>query len=74
MTHQPARRLSGQEIAALRFAAHRQLARWSDTPRLSPQQHTQRNALKRAARALQDNAFTNGCQLEAPDTGHDTDA
>jgi len=74
MTRRPARRLSGEEIAALRFAAHRQLARWSDKPRSSPHQHTQRDALKRAARALQDKAFTNGCQLIAPDTGHDTDA
>ena len=74
MTDRPARRLSGEEISALRFAAHRQLARWSNKPRSSPHQHSQHNALKRAARALQDNAFTNGCQLKAPDTGHDTDA
>lgn len=67
MTDQPTRRLSGEEIAALRFAAHRQLARWSDKPRLTPDKHTQRNALKRAVRVLQDNAFTGGCELLAPE-------
>jgi hypothetical protein len=71
VTHQRARRLSGEEIAALRFAAHRQLARWSTKPRLSPDQHARRSALKRAARVLQHNAFTNGCELSAPDAGQD---
>jgi hypothetical protein len=74
MTHRPARRLSGDELAALRFAAHRQLARWSSKPRLSPHQHARRNALKRAARVLQHKAFTNGCELSAPHAGQDADA
>jgi hypothetical protein len=74
MTNQPAKRLSGEELAALKFAARRQLARWSDKPRLSPHQQTQRNALKRAARTLQHHALTHGCELHAPDTGLDADA
>jgi hypothetical protein len=74
MTYRPARRLSGEELAALRFAAHRQLARWSSKPRLSPHQHARHNALKRAARVLRHKAFTNGCELNAPDTGPDADA
>jgi hypothetical protein len=62
-------RLSGEEVVALRFAAHRQLARWSKKPRLSPDQHTRRNALKRAVRVLNDQAFAHGCELHAPDSG-----
>ncbi len=74
MTDQPARCLSGEEIVALKFAAHRQLARWSDKPELSPQQHGQRNALTRAARILQDTAFAGGCELHAPTDEQRTDA
>jgi len=55
--------LSGEEIKALRFAAHRQLTRWANKPRLSPEQHARRNALKRAAGALHDPAFAHGCEL-----------
>jgi hypothetical protein len=58
-----AARLSGEEIQALRFAAHRQLTRWANKPNLSPDQHTRRNALKRAAAVLHEHAFTHGCQL-----------
>jgi hypothetical protein len=65
MTDQPTRRLSGEEIVALKFAAHRQLARWSNKPRLSPHQHAQRNALKRAVRILENKAFAAGCELHA---------
>jgi hypothetical protein len=61
--------LSGEEVVALRFAAHRQLARWSKKPRLSPDQYTRRNALKRAVRVLHDQAFAHGCELHAPDSG-----
>ncbi|MGH2942027.1 MAG: hypothetical protein ACRDLN_04545 [Solirubrobacteraceae bacterium] len=63
MTGEPAGRLSGEEIAALRFAAHRQLARWSNKPQLSPRQHAQRSALKRSVRILERKAFTVGCEL-----------
>jgi hypothetical protein len=66
MTDQAPWRLSGEEIVALKFAAHRQLARWSNKPRLSPRQHAQRNALKRAVRILQDTTFVGGCELLAP--------
>jgi len=62
-------RLSGEEILALKFAAHRQLARWANKPTLSPHQHTQRNALKRAVGVLQDQALAHGCELHAPNPG-----
>jgi hypothetical protein len=60
--------LSGEEILALKFAAHRQLARWAKKPTLSPRQHTQRDALKRAVGVLQDKAFADGCELHAPNS------
>jgi hypothetical protein len=69
MSHAPAGQLSGEEILALKFAAHRQLARWAKKPRLCPRQHVQRNALKRAVRVLQDQAFAHGCELHAPNGG-----
>ena len=62
-------RLSGEEILALRFAAHRQLARWAKNPRLSPDQHTRRNALKRAVHVLHDQAFAHGCELHTTEGG-----
>jgi hypothetical protein len=65
----PAEQLSDEEILALKFAAHRQLTRWANKPTLSPHQHTQRNALKRAVRVLQDQAFAYGCELRAPNSG-----
>jgi hypothetical protein len=65
MTDQATDRLSGDQVLALRFAARRQLARWSTKPQLSPHQRTQRSALKGAARVLQDNAFAGGCELHA---------
>jgi hypothetical protein len=64
MSDEPRPCLSGEEVVALKFAAHRQLARWSDKPRLSEHQHAQRAALRRAARVLQDNAFAHGCELQ----------
>ena len=64
-----ARRLSGEEIMALKFAAHRQLARWAKKPQLSPEQHARRNALKRAVAALHHQTFADGCDLHAPNTG-----
>ena len=69
MSKAPARRLSGDDILALKFAAHRQLARWAKKPSLSPRQHAQRNALKRAVRVLQDQAFAHGCELRATSDG-----
>ncbi|MGH2943931.1 MAG: hypothetical protein ACRDLN_14270 [Solirubrobacteraceae bacterium] len=61
--------LSGDEVRALRFAVHRQLARWAKKPRLSPEQHARRNALKRAVAALHHEAFADGCDLHAPTPG-----
>ncbi len=61
------RRLSGDEIQALKFAAHRQLARWSNKSDLSPRQHAQRLALIRAVRIIEDKALADGCELRVPD-------
>jgi hypothetical protein len=69
MSNAPAGRISGEEILALKFAAHRQLARWAKKPSLSPRQRAQRNALKRAVGVLQDQAFAHGCELRAPNDG-----
>jgi hypothetical protein len=65
----PTGRLSGEDVLALRFAAHRQLARWAKLPRLSPDQHARRTALKRAVAVLHDPALAHGCDLDAHDTG-----
>jgi len=66
MSSEPAARLSDDDIVALKFAAHRQLARWANKPQLSSHQHAQRAALKRAVQALQNKAFAHGCELRAP--------
>jgi len=68
MSNAPGRHLSGEEILALKFAAHRQLARWAKKPTLGPRQHAQRDALKRAVGVLQDQAFADGCELRAPNS------
>jgi hypothetical protein len=64
-------RLSSDEIAALKFAANRQLARWANKSRLSEHQHSQRAALRRAVRVLQDDKLAHGCDLQAPDARGD---
>jgi hypothetical protein len=64
---EPTTRLSAEQVLALKFAAHRQLARWANKPKLSPRQHGQRSALKSAVRILQDQAFAHGCELRVPD-------
>lgn len=69
MSDAPAGHLSGEDIVALKFAAHRQLARWANKRTLSPQQNVQRSALKRAVGVLQDQAFAHGCELRAPEAG-----
>ncbi|MGI9100138.1 MAG: hypothetical protein ACR2H2_16875 [Solirubrobacteraceae bacterium] len=61
------RRLTADEIQALKFAAHRQLARWANKPELQPRQLARRAALIRAVRILEDKAFTDGCDLDVPD-------
>lgn len=63
MSDPPTGCLRGEEILALKYAAQRQLARWANTPRLSPDQHARRDALNRAVGVLHDRAFAHGCQL-----------
>jgi hypothetical protein len=58
-------RLSRDELLALKFAAHRQLARWAKSRELRPRQREQRKALVRAVRILDDPALTRGCELRA---------
>ena len=65
MSGEPVGHLSGDEILALKFAAHRQLSRWASKPELSTHQHAQRAALKRAVQVLQDKAYAHGCELRA---------
>jgi hypothetical protein len=60
---EPTRRLARDEVQALKFAAHRQLARWAKKPSLTPRQREQRKALVRAVRILEDPAFAGGCEL-----------
>jgi hypothetical protein len=61
----PTHRLSREEVQALKFAAHRQLARWAKQRPLRPRQQAQRAGLVRAARVLEDQAFADGCELRA---------
>jgi len=63
------RRLTGDEIQALKFAAHRQLARWANKRELQPRQLARRTALVGAVRILEDKAFAEGCELRSPDDG-----
>jgi hypothetical protein len=61
-----ARRLSRDDVLALKFAAHRQLARWANSSApLRPRQRDRRAALVRAVRVLEDDAFAHGCELRA---------
>ncbi|MGH2944151.1 MAG: hypothetical protein ACRDLN_15400 [Solirubrobacteraceae bacterium] len=63
--NEPPRRLSGDEVAALAFAARRQITRWSNRPDLQPRKQAQRTALIRAVRVLGDKAFVAGCELHS---------
>lgn len=75
MTGQPTvDRLSGEEIMALKFAAHRQLARWSNKRELSAHQQAQRTALADAARILATHAFAHGCELHGSHHEENTSA
>ena len=65
MSDQPLR-LTAEQVLALKFAAHRQLARWAGKP-LQPRKQAQRAALIRAVRVLEDQALADGCRLCAPD-------
>jgi len=66
-------RLAGDQVLALKFAAHRQLARRSSKPKLSAHQYGQRSALKGAVRIQQDQAFAHGCELRVPGAESDVD-
>jgi hypothetical protein len=61
--HEATQRLSRDQVLALKFAAHRQLARWAKTRPLRPRQHAQRTELIRAVRILEDQSFAHGCEL-----------
>ena len=58
--------LPADEILALKFAAHRQLARWAHERDLSPQQRARRMVIVRAVRPLQGSALAGGCELHVP--------
>jgi hypothetical protein len=62
-------RLTRDELLALKFAAHRQLARWAKSGQLNPRQRERRSALVRAVRVLDDPAFAGGCELRATGDG-----
>jgi hypothetical protein len=66
MTDDPPQQLSADEIVVLKFAAHRQLARWAHKRELSPRQRVKRTALVGAVRTLDDHAFARGCELHVP--------
>lgn len=57
------RRLSADEIAALRYAARRQLTRLANRRNLQPRQQAQRATLIRAVRVLDDRVLARGCTL-----------
>jgi hypothetical protein len=59
----PAQRLSRDEVRALKFAAHRQLARWAKHTELRTRQREQRAALVRAVRTLENETLAHGCEL-----------
>jgi hypothetical protein len=62
-------RLSRAEIAALTFAARRQLTRWARRTDLRPREHEQRATLIRAVRTLENPALAGGCELRAGGEG-----
>jgi len=72
MSDRPPRQLSADEIAVLKFAAHRQLARWAQKRELQPRQRARRTTLVRAVRTLEDRALVDGCELRVP--GENADA
>jgi hypothetical protein len=56
MSEDPHQQLSADEIVVLKFAAHRQLARWAHKRELSPRQRAKRVALVGASRDREDPA------------------
>jgi hypothetical protein len=68
----PTHHLSRGEVQALKFAAHRQLARWAKHNQLRPRQREQRANLVSAVRILEDQALAGGCVLRATSDGYET--
>jgi hypothetical protein len=68
MSDQPSQ-LTHEQILALKYAAHRQLARWAKSRPLPARHQACRNALIHAVRTLQDPAYTHGCQLHPASHG-----
>jgi hypothetical protein len=66
---EPTHCLSREEVQVLKFAAHRQLARWARNTQLRPRQREQRATLVRAVRTLEDQAFADGVELRATSDG-----
>jgi hypothetical protein len=56
-------------VLALKFAAHRQLARWAKSRPLAPRRRERRAALVKAVRVLEDPALADGCELRATGNG-----
>jgi hypothetical protein len=73
VSDRPRPRLSREQVLVLKFAVHRQLARWANKPKLSEHQHGRRSALIGAVRVLEDKAFAHGCELCVPDAEDDRD-
>lgn len=65
MSEEPTQHLSRDQLLALKFAAHRQLARWAKKRELQPRQHARRAALVSAVRILEDRMLAHGCELRA---------
>jgi hypothetical protein len=62
---EPTQRLSRDQVLALKFAAHRQLARWANKRDLHPRQRARRTALVSAVRILEDRTLAHGCEPRA---------
>jgi len=65
VSHAKPHHLSRDEILALKYAAHRQLARWAKARPLQPRQRARRTALVAAVRTLEDPVLADGCELRA---------
>jgi hypothetical protein len=68
MSDQPSQ-LTREQILALKYAAHRQLARWAKSRPLPARHQARRTALIHAVRTLEDPAYTHGCELHATGDG-----
>jgi hypothetical protein len=62
---EPTHRLSGDEIAMLKFAGRRQLTRWASRHQLQPDEQARRDTLIGAVRVLENPVYAAGCELRA---------